>query len=48
MALMSFITDELFTLGNLVKVHGAMDKSFIDSKSTVHSGRILPNAPVLT
>ncbi|MCJ1266503.1 mediator complex subunit [Lobaria immixta] len=32
MALMSFITDELFTLGNLVKVHGAMDKSFIDSK----------------
>lgn len=37
MALMTFITDELFTLGKLVKAHGAVDKGFIDSTSMGHS-----------
>lgn len=37
---MSFVTDELFTLGNLVRVHGAMDKAFIDSKGRWHSRSI--------
>lgn len=45
MALMNFITDELFTLGNLVKAHGAMNKAFLDSKSVVHLKPLFPSYP---